>query len=545
MTLRQVLEVLWQRRLLVIASLVLVVGAALVYMQYSVKTYEAVAIVKLNGIATNSSDTDSTYAGIELETDIDAITSMPVIGPAARELGETDTAGLTASITAELIEGVRTNRINVRAIGASPAQAQARANAVASAYVDYLVGQVDIGKKRLLDRKAAISNEVRELQGQLDRDPESSVLQTYLDQAAVRLGQVQTQLDQLELAGKPAVVQKQATLGTSTSIGPATILAIGVLSGLLVGAGVALIREQFDDRLHSSKEIEEATGEPILAEVAVDRKRRKGDLGLPTATHQATAFNESIRTLRTSLQVLVPHSHSVVVITSPEPDDGKSFVTANLAVSMALAGRSVIVVGGDLRRGRIGQYFSTMTDARGFADAIASDAGATELHELLHTTEHDGLLLLPPGSTKAEPADLLASGALGHVIARLREMADIVLIDTPPALALADAAIIAGHADGVVVLSAVGRTRREVLVDTVVCCGLTQCMSLALLATTPAVQCPRLTRAISSRVLAGNNQCRRCGGKARPRKGRPKTLVPLSRSRNRSICSRGSWLSPL
>ena len=111
--------------------------------------------------------------------------------------------------------------------------------------------------------------------------------------------------------------------------------------------------------------------------------RRKKDMSLPTATNRATAFTESIRTLRTSLQVLAPQSHAVVAVTSPEPGDGKSFVTANLAVSMSLAGRSVIVVGGDLRQGRIGHYFGARADAKGFAEAIASDADTDDLWELL------------------------------------------------------------------------------------------------------------------------------------------------------------------
>jgi capsular exopolysaccharide synthesis family protein len=466
MTLRQVLEILWQRKLLVIATLVIAIAAAAGYMRYSVKTYEATAIVKLNGAATASSDTNSSYAGIEVDTDIDAITSMPVIGPAAATLGGTDSAALTASLKVDVTEGVRTNKINIHAVGSSPAEAQARANAVASAYVDYLAGQVDDGKKRLLRDKSKTAKQVRQLQDELAHDKKNSVLQTYLEGDSARLGEIQSQLDQLAFAGKPAVVQKQASLGTSTSITPVTILGIGVLSGLLAGAGIALVREQFDERLHSSKQTEGATGEPILAEVAVDRRRRKGDMSLPTATHRATAFTESIRTLRTSLQVLAPPSHAVIVVTSPEPGDGKSFVTANLAVSMSLAGRSVIVVGGDLRQGRIGQYFGAGADAKGFAEAIAANADANALGELLRQTEHEGLRLLPPGSSKAEPADLLAADTLRDVIGRLRDMADVVLIDTPPALALADAAIIAGQADGVVVLTHVGRTQRETLLAT-------------------------------------------------------------------------------
>ena len=280
---------------------------------------------------------------------------------------------------------------------------------MASAYVDYLRGQVDDGKDRLLRDKAKTAEELSQLQDELAHDKKNSVLKTYLGGASARLGEIQTQIDQLEFAGKPAVVLKQASLGTSTSVGSATILGIGILSGFLAGAGVALIREQFDERLHSSKETEAATGEPVLAEIAVDRGRRKTDMSLPTAKHRATAFTESIRTLRTSLQVLAPQSHAVVAVTSPEPGDGKSFVTANLAVSMSLAGRSVIVVGGDLRQGRIGQYFGAGADAKGFADAIASDADTAELWDLLRNTEHQGSHAAPTWLDKGG-----ASRSVGH-----------------------------------------------------------------------------------------------------------------------------------
>ena len=232
------------------------------------------------------------------------------------------------------------------------------------------------------------------------------------------------------------------------------------------GAGAALIRDLFDDRLRSATAVEQLTGKPVIAELPRIRRHGRQDRTLPVAAGSATQFQEGIRTLRTSLNVLFPDPHSAIAITSPEPGDGKSFISANLAISMSRGGRSVILVGGDMRRPTLDEYFG-IAPGPGLSEAINEDLDAPAVAALLHRTDFDRLRLLSAGMSRHEPADLLASTAFAEVVRHLKSMADVVLFDSPPGLALADASVIGALSDGVVVVAAASATTHKLLLHTV------------------------------------------------------------------------------
>lgn len=190
---------------------------------------------------------------------------------------------------------------------------------------------------------------------------------------------------------------------------------------------------------------------------------------LPVASNDRTDLGEGLRTARLTVQVLVP-PQGAIVVTSVEPGDGKSFVSANLALAWARAGKRVILVGGDLRRPVLSRYFGEAADGAGLAEVLQEWDSASQLREQdvlrqLNNTRYRRLRILPAGDEPAEPADLLARAGLGELIAFLRTQADIVVIDAPPALGMVDAALLASHADGAVVLATAGRTDRAGLAD--------------------------------------------------------------------------------
>jgi capsular exopolysaccharide synthesis family protein len=173
------------------------------------------------------------------------------------------------------------------------------------------------------------------------------------------------------------------------------------------------------------------------------------------------------------MQVLLPRTNAVVAFTSVEPGDGKTFVSANVAVTWARAGKSVILVGGDLRRPSLSTYFGEAAEGTGLAELLQdSDSGNRPIREEqitahLKDSGYPRLRLLPAGQDPADPADLLATAALKKLVDSLRKLADIVIIDSPPAMTLVDASLLGEHTDGVIVLSSVHRTDRSYLVETV------------------------------------------------------------------------------
>jgi protein-tyrosine kinase len=167
--------------------------------------------------------------------------------------------------------------------------------------------------------------------------------------------------------------------------------------------------------------------------------------------------SEAYRTLRTNIQFssLDKPLHTLLA-TSTAPDEGKSTTLANLAVTMAQAEQRVILVDCDLRRPTLHTLFGLANEA-GLTSMILAQEDAPPLQE----TGVPGLSLLSSGPLPPRPADILGSRRMEAVIARLRAEADIVLFDTPPVVAVTDAAVLATRVDGVLLVFQAGKTSRE------------------------------------------------------------------------------------
>lgn len=470
MTFRQVLDVLWQRRWIIAVVMLLALAFGYLFQARQTLTYASTATVRLSQAATAASTGDGgPYDPILLDVDPEAIGSQPVLTVAAKNAGESDPAAIGADVTSSVIEGVRSNSIQITTIGSSPQQAQRRANAVAKAYGAYVDDQVSTGLAGLEKQKAAADRDISTWQGRVKTSPSNQVFSYNLNTALTTSGTLQQEITTASNAGTPASMLTMATPGARQQTSPNVVYLLALVTGLLAGIGIALLRDQFDDRIRTEPETEGLSGLPSLGELAVDRRRQRERAVVATATSVPTAFSEGVRALRTSLQVLTTPRKAVVVITSPEPGDGKTLVAANLGVSWARTGKSVVIVSGDLRRARLSTYFGEAAAGAGLADLLRADELPTKssILELLQPTAHENLRVLPAGEAPEDPADLLATQSFERVMTHLRELADVVIIDTPPAAALADAAIVASYADGVVVLTSLGRTKRATLVETI------------------------------------------------------------------------------
>jgi non-specific protein-tyrosine kinase len=178
---------------------------------------------------------------------------------------------------------------------------------------------------------------------------------------------------------------------------------------------------------------------------------------LITLRDPGSAAAEAFRTLRTNIlfSSLDRPLHTLLV-TSTAPDEGKSTTLANLAVTMAQAEQTVLLVDCDLRRPTLHSLFA-LPNEQGLTSAILDPEAAPPVQQ----TSVPGLSLLPSGPLPPRPADLLGSRRMGALIERLRREADIVLFDTPPVVAVTDAAVLAPRVDGVLLVLHAGQTRRD------------------------------------------------------------------------------------
>lgn len=185
---------------------------------------------------------------------------------------------------------------------------------------------------------------------------------------------------------------------------------------------------------------------------------------LVTLQDPRSPIAEAYRGLRTNLTFSsLDRPLRTMLITSAGPEEGKSTVLANLAVTEAQAGRRVIIVDADLRRPRQHELFG-ISNATGLTTALADEKGLQNLSlqaTVLQTTEVPGLRVLTSGPLPPNPTELLASQRMAALLTALSALSDLVLFDAPPVVVVTDAAILASQVDGVLLVVNANGTRRE------------------------------------------------------------------------------------
>lgn len=170
-----------------------------------------------------------------------------------------------------------------------------------------------------------------------------------------------------------------------------------------------------------------------------------------------SAAAEAYRTLSTNIQFSsLDRALKTLMVTSVGPDEGKSIVLANLAITMAESGRKVVIIDCDLRRPSLHQVFG-VADQPGLTSMVLNE----QLAPPLQPTSVANVSLVPSGPLPPNPAELISSERFTRVLGAIGTDADIVLLDAPPVAAVADATILAARVDGVLLVVDSGRTRRE------------------------------------------------------------------------------------
>jgi capsular exopolysaccharide synthesis family protein len=234
-------------------------------------------------------------------------------------------------------------------------------------------------------------------------------------------------------------------------------LAVGLMLGMFGGVLAAFLLQHLDRRLHSPKALEEAAGVPVLG--AIPRLANGATPALASADTRSP-FAESYRSVRTALQFATEHGlPTSLLITSPGPSEGKSTTAHELARNIAQLGKRVLLIDADLRKPSMHQV-TNLPNTQGLSNLLA---GAAEVSDVLQLAADGAFSVITSGPLPPNPPELLAGERLPRLIAALRERFDVVVIDGPPVLGLADAPLLAHVADATVLVAAAEQTRRDAL----------------------------------------------------------------------------------
>lgn len=244
-------------------------------------------------------------------------------------------------------------------------------------------------------------------------------------------------------------------------------VAFGLVGGLVVGLGVAMLAELSDDSVRTPAQVVRAAGLRTLGRVPRFGRAEAGRDALQVVLAPASRVAEAYRGVRTTLtyELGLSGRGRSVLFTAARSDAGTSTTVANLAVALGMSGRRVVVVDADLRAPSQATIFGT-TAGVGLSMLLQAREDV-EVARATPATVQPNVFVLPAGAPVSNPSELLGSARMVRVLDQLRERFDIVLFDTPPALEATDAAVLAELVDGCVIVVRSGRTRARELAATV------------------------------------------------------------------------------
>lgn len=410
---------------------------------------------------------------VELNTERDLVKSSLVADRAAKTLHTSDARSLARDLSVTL--GRDTQVLAVTATATTARRAEAIASAFANAYVsargEQLTAQRDDRVRQIEKQIADAQDELRAAAAAIaDATPSGSSSQTPRPSPTEVAAKADAEARQQVAIASITAFNQQLADAATTSVDPGRLVSqphgepaprtgttpviavIGVLLSAVVAAAAALVSDRVDWRIRGGGDLEAFSGVPTIGEIP-----RHGTDALLVDSDPSGPAADAYRRLRSNLRFLVAGGTvgRVVLVTSAAAGDGKTVVAANLATMLTRAGLRVTVVSADLRRPRIDALLGTET-----ADGLSAVlAGRVSVSRVVSTV--DSLRVVPAGDSAGEAADLLQSRRMADVIADLRHGTDIVLIDSPPALVVADALAIAPQVDGVIAVANARRTSRD------------------------------------------------------------------------------------
>lgn len=399
----------------------------------------------------------------------------PVLRGAIERLGlEMDWQSLAGRVSSNIVE--QTMLLEIRVVDSDPYRAKVLADAIAQELIARSpaaselseTGQTAFIQAQLDDLKAKIENaraETGRLREELDAANSARQIQDLQNQINLletKISGWQYSYSQLLLSlqggdvNALSIVEEASIPMAPISPNVRMNVLLASVIGLVLAVGGAFLIEYLDDTIKTPDDVNRTSSLPTLAAIA---RIEGGDYSdkLISVKKPLSPIVEAYRVLRTNLQFSsIDKPVRTIVMTSPGPSEGKSVTLANLAVVMAQSGLRVILVDTDLRRPVQHKIFG-LPNRHGLSDAVLDPAGGLRQH--LQPTGVENLRLLASGSLPPNPAELLASEKMKDLIEELKRDADVVLFDSPPALVVADAAILGTRVDGVILVNDAGRTR--------------------------------------------------------------------------------------
>ena len=478
MELRQYVNILIKWWWLIVVSVLVASVAAYIATKATPYTYQSRTTIMVGQVLSNpNANQTDLYTGEALaQSYSDLAVREPTLQATLNAVGLTwDWTVLQGMVQSRVVPGTQLLEISV--VDTDPQRAKVLADTVAQQLIRQSPSATDPEKEaerefilaQISDLKTNIKNaqdELLKLDDVASKATSARQIQDARDQQTTLQAQITTwqgtyaQLISNLQKGTPNYlsVMEPAQLPVSP-VGPrgAQNVMLAAAIGLALSVCGAFLMEYIDDTVHSAEDVRKDLGLAVIGSIA-DIKGKDYASKLMPIKQPRSPVAEAYRMLRTNLQFSdIDHPRRVLLMTSCGPLEGKSVTAANLSIVMAQSGKRVILVDADLRRPMQHKVFE-LEDAFGLTTILLNPS--MPLDDVLQATSVPNLRVLTCGPIPPDPSELLSSKRMADVITTLRQEADIVIFDTPPALVVTDASALSTRADGVLLVVQAGRTRR-------------------------------------------------------------------------------------
>ena len=264
------------------------------------------------------------------------------------------------------------------------------------------------------------------------------------------------------LENTPNVVSIESALVPTEPVRPKKLIntALGGMVGLMLVAGYIVLNEALDNSIKNADDIERISGLSTIGQIPEMKIQQSRETGLLVDILPFSPISEAFRNLRTNIEFsAVDHPIKTILVTSPDPDSGKTTIAANLAVIFTKKGKRVILLDADLRRPQVHKSLNLNNDF-GLTDLLLDERTLHEVNQPIDDNEF--FQVITSGSLPPNPAELLGSHRMERLLTNLIEEKDIVIIDTPPSI-VADAQLLSSKVDAVILVVQSGKTQQEML----------------------------------------------------------------------------------
>lgn len=440
---RVLVAVLWRWKLLFLAVLVIPPVVAYLLVRNKPRVYQSSTLISVSAAAVSApGSAGGSFSTSNLAAIARLVNTSQVADVAAKLLTPPANPAVIAgevSATSDML----TNFITITAQAHSPTQAAAVANAFAHA----------LGTNRTQAAIGELDTQITALQHQLTATPSGAVNAPARQQLVQQISALSALRS--SQGGNVAVIEPATPNPTVVSPHVRRTVELGLIIGLLLAIGAVSLAENSDRRLRNPSELEDLTGLPLLSAIPA----RAFSAPLDSVGDDDEAF----QMLRASLTYFnIDRRLATVVLTSAGPKDGKTTVAIRLSLAAARAGTNVLLVDADLRRHQVSERLGIQASA-GLGAVLVGEAPLSNVLTELKVDSVKGgrVRVLPAGPPPPNPAELLSSREMERLLSELEAAFDLVIIDTPAALAVSDPIPLLQRASGVVLLARMNQTTRE------------------------------------------------------------------------------------